>query len=108
MRASDVAVVLAIALAACKRDAAPGSCYRTPDNACVEYGRSEAAAGKRLCAGLTWSAGEKSCPVQNRLGTCAKRDEHTTELLYSGPPNNFTPASAKSACEHAGGVFTPP
>jgi hypothetical protein len=102
------AAVLALLLASCSREAEPGSCYRAPDNACVEYGRARAAAGRRLCAGLTWAAGEESCPAEGRVGACVKAREDTTEWLYSGAPNNYTAASARSACEAAGGAFRAP
>lgn len=95
--------LFAIALAACTHDAEPGSCYRERDNACVELGRAQAAAGKRLCTGFRWTAGEGTCPKDNRIGTC-RRDAHD-EILYGGPPNQFTPDVAKTQCEAAGGSF---
>lgn len=99
--------VLLLLLVACsKQQGEPGSCLRGHDNACVEYTREQAAAGKRMCAGMTWANGANSCPAAGRLGTCTKKD--VTEIVYSGAPNNFTAASAKSACEFAGGTFTGP
>lgn len=101
-----VIVLFALLGAACSKEGEPGSCYRPNDNACVDYDRTQAAAGKRLCSGMTWTPGEKSCPPANRLGSCSKKDG--TEWLYSGPPNNYNATSAKSACElGSSGVFTP-
>lgn len=91
------------ACAGCAKDADPGSCYRARDNACSEYGRAVAAAGKRMCTGFAWRAGASSCPLENRLGLCTK--DGRDDILYAGPPNQFTPAAAKSACESGGGHF---
>ncbi|MBX3216677.1 MAG: hypothetical protein KF850_31875 [Labilithrix sp.] len=106
-RAALLATVLAApaALVACSNDAEPGSCFRGHDNACVDYDRPQAAAGKRMCAGMTWTAGEKSCPRSDRLGSCNKPSG--AEWVYRGAPNNYGPESAKSACELNGGTFTP-
>ncbi len=103
------AVVLGLLLVGCSAQGEAGSCHRAHDNACVEYTRPQGAAGKRMCAsaGLTWTTGEKSCPAPNRVGTCTKKDEGV-EVLYGGPPNNFTATTAKSACEFGGGVFAAP
>ena len=68
MRAAIATSVLVL-LVACKNEGEPGSCYREPDNACVEYGQTMGGAGKRLCSSFKWTAGEKSCPTENRLGT---------------------------------------
>ncbi|MBX3260717.1 MAG: hypothetical protein KF782_13600 [Labilithrix sp.] len=100
-----VLVVALAAPAACANDAEPGSCFRGHDNACVDYDRARAAAGKRMCAGMTWTAGERSCPRDARLGSCNKKSG--AEWIYAGPPNNYGPASAKSACELNGGTFVP-
>ena len=106
MRAAALAVVLGALLVACSTKGEPGSCYRAPDNACVEYTREQGAAGKRICSGLTWTAGENTCPKDHRVGTCTKAKDGV-EWLFGGPPNNYTAASAKSACEFGGGVFSP-
>jgi hypothetical protein len=98
-------LLLSIVLVACKDEGEPGSCYRNPDNACVEYGKAMGGAGKRLCSAFTWRAGEKSCPADNRLGTCTKEKGTVTEIVYGGSPNNYTVATAKNACEFKGGVF---
>ncbi len=90
-------------LAACSKNAEPGSCYRARDNACAQYARSEAAAGKRMCTGFDWTAGEDSCPRANHLGICRK--DGREETLYAGPPNQYTPEAAKSVCETSGGHF---
>jgi hypothetical protein len=95
----------AIFLVGCKDEGEPGSCYRNPDNACVEYGKAMAGAGKRLCSAFTWKAGAQSCPGENRLGTCTKEKGALTEIVYSGAPNNYSVSSAKNACEFKGGVF---
>jgi hypothetical protein len=103
MRASLMFSVMLVA--ACSNEGEPGSCYRDHDNACVDYGRPQGAAGKRMCSGMKWTSGEKSCPTANRIGACTKQSG--TEWLYSGAPNNYNASSAKSACEFGGGVFTP-
>jgi hypothetical protein len=95
------AIVLLVLAACSKQDAEPGSCYRERDSACVEHPRAQAAAGKRLCTGFRWTPGEGTCPKENRVGTCT-RDGHD-EVLYGGPPNYLTPATAKTQCEAAGG-----
>jgi hypothetical protein len=99
------AALFALVLIACKSDADPGSCYRERDNACVDYGRAQAAAGKRLCTGYRWTPGEGTCPKDGRIGTCAR--DGRDEFLYSGPPNQLTPSAAKTICESGGGVFRP-
>lgn len=97
-------VAVAAALAACnKPPAEAGSCYRPQDNLCIDYASAQAVAGKRLCAGLQWNA--TPCAAANRLGTCAKPD--LTEVYYAGAPNNYDAASAKLACEHGAGRWTP-
>lgn len=100
-------LVLVLVLAGCSNEGQPGSCYRDPDNACVEYGQPMAGAGKRLCSAFKWSEGAQSCPKDNRLGTCIKEKGAVTEIVYGGAPNNYTVATAKNACEFKGGVFTP-
>lgn len=90
-------------LVACSKPAEPGSCQRGPENVCIEYEPAQAAAGKRLCSGMTWTPGPHSCPVPGRVGKCQKSD--VQEILYAGPPNNYAAGSAKAACEHAGGTF---
>lgn len=96
--------IFLFALAACdSKPAEPGSCFRPQENACIEHDAAHAAGGKRLCVGLVWTAGAGSCPPANRLGTCTKKDG--AELLYAGPPNNYSAASAKLACEHGAGTF---
>ena len=98
--------LLAVIGAACSKQGEAGSCFRPNDNACVEYDRAQGAAGRRLCSGMTWTPGDKSCPPAGRIGSCAKKDG--TEWLYVGAPNNYNAASAKSACElGSGGIFTP-
>lgn len=93
---------LALLAPACKKPAGvAGSCHR-PDNTCVEFGPAEAAAGQRMCAGAMWSTGAGSCPP-GALGTCKHGEE--TELVYAGPPSNYTAAGAKTACEFKGGSF---
>lgn len=93
-------------LAACSNEGEPGSCYREPDNACVEYGKSMGGAGKRLCSAFKWTEGPQSCPKENRLGTCLKEKGAVSEIVYGGSPNNYSVATAKNACEFKGGVFT--
>jgi hypothetical protein len=100
-------LVLALFIAGCSNEGEPGSCYRNPDNACVEYGKAMGGAGKRLCSAFTWRAGEKSCPTENRLGMCAKEKGAVTEIVYSGAPNNYDISTARNACEFKGGVFLP-
>jgi len=97
--------LLVLALAACSNEGEAGSCYRDPDNACVEYGKSMGGAGKRLCSSFKWMPGEKSCPKENRLGTCTKEKGTVTEIVYAGPPNNYSAPVAKNTCEFKGGVF---
>lgn len=91
--------------AGCSNEGEPGSCYRTPDNACVEYGKSMGGAGKRLCSAFKWTPGAQSCPKEDRLGTCLKEKGAVTEIVYGGAPNNYTAATAKNACEFKGGIF---
>lgn len=95
---------LLLVLAACKKPAGEAGSCRRDDNTCVAFGAESGTAGKRMCNAGVWTPGEKSCPP-GALGTCKHADE--TELVYGGPPNNFTPASARSACEFKGGTFTP-
>ncbi|HVH47314.1 MAG TPA: hypothetical protein VM925_33495 [Labilithrix sp.] len=102
MRAT-VLFCAAIACACSTKAGEPGSCQRAIDNACVDYGAAQASAAKRICAADKWTTGEKTCPTANRLGSCTKKDG--AEWIYGGPPNNYTAASAKTACEFAGGVF---
>lgn len=100
-----MALASSIALGGCKpAPAEPGSCHRAHENACVEYDGARAAAGKRLCSGTTWTPGAASCPAEGRVGTCAREGE--VRILYGGAPNNYDPASAKVACEAAGGAFS--
>jgi hypothetical protein len=98
-------VVGAALLAACDGGGEPGSCYRARDSACVAYDRAHAAAGKRMCQGFTWTAGEASCPRENRIGTCTRESGNVVEYMYSGPPNQLTPAIARTTCETAGGRY---
>ena len=103
------ATILFCALIACacsSKPGEPGSCHRENDNACVDYSAAQAAAARRMCAGNKWTPGEKACGSANRLGSCTKKDG--AEWIYGGPPNNYTAASAKTACDFAGGVFAPP
>ena len=96
---------IVIVIMACEGGGDAGSCFREKDNTCTEYAGSQGAAAKRLCSGMTWAAGERSCPTANRLGTCVKRDG--ADYVFGGVPNNYSASSAKIACESAGGVFTP-
>lgn len=106
MRRAPLLVLLAAcSLVGCSKSAEPGSCYRAQENACVEYAADRAAAGRRICSGMTWRAGEGSCPAEDRLGTCTTPSG--AEHLYAGAPNHYTSSSAKSACEGAGGTFAP-
>lgn len=77
-----------------------GSCLSESNNSCTEYTAAQGAAGKRMCP-TAWKA--QSCPTEQRLGACTSRDG--TRWMYGGPPNNYSAASAKSACEFSGGVF---
>ena len=106
MRVFFVALLVAL-VGACSDKGEPGSCYRQPDNACIEYGASMGGAGKRLCSSFKWTPGAQSCPKENRLGTCIKEKGKVNELVYGGPPNNFTVPVAKNTCEFKGGVFLP-
>ena len=90
-----------LALAACHKPAGEAGSCRKSDNTCVAYGPEDSAAGKRMCAGETWTAGATTCPAGS-LTTC-QLTEHA-EQFYPGPPNNFTIASAKTACEYKGGT----
>ena len=101
----SLSMAASLLLACSKGGEPPGSCLRPQANSCSEYAAAEAAAGKRMCSGMTWTPGEKSCPGPGRLGACEKSSG--VELLYAGPPNNYTPASARIACEAAGGTFNP-
>ena len=57
-----------------------------------------------MCTGgFQWTPGEHTCPKDNRLGVCAR--DGRDEILYAGPPNQFTSAAAQAQCESAGGVF---
>jgi hypothetical protein len=93
---------VAVFAGACGKGEA-GSCYRERENVCIQYDRATAAAGKRTCANLVWTAGENSCAAAGRLGTCEGKDG--SRIVYGGPPNNFTAASAESACVASGGRF---
>jgi len=100
------AALVACVLAGCRAEASPpGSCMRDRDGACTEYPGDRAAAGKRMCAGFTWREGAGSCPAEGRLGTCAKEAGRVVEILYAGPPNHFTAATAQGACTGAGGQW---
>jgi hypothetical protein len=98
--------VLSVVFPACDSGAEPGSCFRARDSACVEYDRTHAAAGKRMCQGFTWAGGEASCPRDNRLGTCTRESGAIVETIYSGPPNQLTREVARTTCEGAGGRFS--
>jgi len=99
-------ILLALLLACEKTPEQPGSCQRPQENVCIEYDSTHAAAGKRLCAGLVWTAGASSCPTADLLGLCSKKD--VEERMYSGAPNNYSAASARTACEHGSGTFRLP
>lgn len=103
-----VAGLAAIALlpSACS-EGEPGACFRETEGVCVEYPKSQGAAGKRMCSGMKWIPGENACPHDNRLGTCLKEGGKVAEVQYGGPPNNASASSAKNACEWKGGVFKP-
>lgn len=105
-RAAVLVGLLALVVPACKRDGQPGSCYRDRDSACVEYDAARAAAGQRMCAGHRWTPGVGTCPTENRLGTCVRERGAVVEHLYAGPPNHFTPVSARGACESGGGSWS--
>ncbi len=97
----------ALLVFACSNEGDPGACKNDSDATCIEYPRSQGAAGKRMCdSNKTWIAGEKACPKENRLGTCIKEGGKTSAFMYGGPPNNYTASAAKNACEWGGGVFT--
>lgn len=101
------AAIFSLVLLACGHSTKPGeagSC-RDGDNSCIDYTAAQAAAGKRMCPPARWTAGEKSCPTENRLGACTSKDG-AAKWMYGGPPNNFSVASAKSSCEFSGGVFS--
>lgn len=101
-----VVAALALALAACHTEpGAPGSCTRDRDGACTEYPADRATAGKRMCAGFTWREGAGTCPKESRLGTCTKEGGRVVDILYGGPPNHFTAATAEGACTGAGGQW---
>src|SRR5688572_26266919 len=111
MRPLRVGILLAVSLLGlpfgCSNEGDPGACKTDSDGSCVEYGRSQGAAGKRMCgSGKTWVAGEKACPKDGRLGTCLKEGGKVNAIMYSGPPNNYSRSAAKNACEWGGGVFT--
>jgi hypothetical protein len=95
-------LALVLLLACTKRTAEPGSCYHPLENSCTEYGPENALAAKRMCRPSDWRPGLQSCPTPT-LGTCSRRGGKA--FLYAGPPNNFTPESAKSACEFGQGTF---
>lgn len=79
----------------------PGSCFRAVDNVCVEYPAAQAVAGRKMCTPpMTWAP---SCPPQS-LGVCTKPNGR--EHMYGGAPNNYTPATAQSACAFAKGSFS--
>lgn len=101
MRRSSL-LVLVLALAACHKPAGEAGSCRKNDNTCVAFRAEEGTAGKRMCAGATWTPGDETCPTGS-LGTCKRAEQ--AERLYAGPPNNFTVASAKTACEFKGGTF---
>jgi hypothetical protein len=96
----------AVGIAACSTEGEPGACQNESEGTCVEYGRSQGAAGKRMCgSGKKWIPGDKSCPKPGRLGTCLKEKGSVAAIMYSGPPNNFSSSAAKNTCEWAGGIF---
>src|SRR5215213_8049267 len=97
----------AVIFIACSNEGDPGACKNDSDATCIEYGRSQGAAGKRMCGSdKKWLPGDKACPKENRLGTCLKENGRVASIVYGGPPNNYTPSAAKNACEWGGGVFT--
>jgi hypothetical protein len=81
-----------------------GSCRHDGDNSCQEFVASMGAAGKRMCDPSKWTAGETSCPKENRLGLC--RSRAGASWIYTGAPNNYTVESATKMCTHVGGDFT--
>ena len=89
-------------LAACHPDSEPGACLREKDNACVEYDRDTATAGKSKCVGFSWT---NACPAENRLGSCVREAGKVVETMYAGAPNHYTAAIAKQTCEGSGGAF---
>lgn len=100
-----IALSAFIAFVACtSKSSEAGSCVQESDNACVDYTAAQSAAGKRMCAPAMWHVGERSCPLESRLGACTKKDE--SRWLYSGPPNGYNRASAAAACTFGGGIFT--
>lgn len=101
----SIAVLFALLASACHKEGTPGSCHRQHQSACVSYDAERAAAGKRMCGGGKWIDGPSSCPTENRLGTCSREKGAVVEILYSGPPNQYTKGLAKQVCETNGGVF---
>jgi hypothetical protein len=102
-----VSTTALVALASCSNSGEPGACFRETEGTCVQYGRPQGAAGKRMCDKNKWIAGEKACPTEKRLGLCTHKGDKAPEYLYGGPPNNYTSASARNHCDFAGGFFEP-
>ncbi|AKU94218.1 hypothetical protein AKJ09_00882 [Labilithrix luteola] len=95
----------AVVVGCSKQSGSPGSCYRERDSTCTEYSAAESVAAQRMCQGFRWTSGTNTCPKENRIGACVRENGHVTEMMYSGPPNQFTPDIARSTCERAGGTF---
>jgi hypothetical protein len=109
-RAVSTTIAALTALAAgCQgtTSATPGSCWRARDSACTEYAADRAIAGKRMCGGFTWREGASSCPAENRLGICTSQGGGVVEILYSGPPNHYTPEAARGECLSSRGQWAP-
>jgi hypothetical protein len=104
MRAAILFCVI-VAWGCSKKPGEAGSCRRDGDNVCVEFGAAQATAGKRMCDPAKWTNGAGSCPRENRLGSCVSPRDGA-RFIYGGPPNHYTAASAKTACEFAAGTFT--
>jgi len=102
-----VSATALLSLASCSNEGEPGGCFREHEGTCVQYGRPQGAAGKRMCDKNKWIAGEKACPMEKRLGSCTYKGDKAPEFLYGGAPNNYTSSSARNHCDFAGGFFEP-
>lgn len=102
MLRSNLAILALVLSAGCHKPAGEAGSCRKDDNTCVAYSAEEGTAGKRMCGGATWTPGDRTCPT-GALGACKRAEQ--TELMYAGPPSNFTAAAAKTACEFKGGAF---
>jgi hypothetical protein len=95
-----------VAAAGCKRGGGePGTCTADVLNVCTEYSAAAGRGGERVCGGGTWRAGAGTCAAEGLLGTCTLQGGAVVEHRYGGPPNNFSAAGAKRACETAGGAW---